>query len=266
MQACLDVDTIRELGRQHGLTLVVLFGSQGRRPDSDWDLALQAGSAVDQDQVEESFVRSLQRADLDFLWLSQASPLAAAQVANQGQALYQDRPERFGDFQIAAQLRRSDHRLWQEGDRQFVKRTLEENWSLNTPLVTRKLAQLARYFNELSQIMQSSQADFEADFRIHRVCERLIELLVECAASINSEVAQSVARIPPSDYYSSFYSMAATGWIDREVAGRLATLAGLRNRLVHQYEEIRLGQLYKAAQKSLPDWKLYLQGVSEHLA
>jgi uncharacterized protein YutE (UPF0331/DUF86 family) len=99
----------------------------------------------------------------------------------------------------------------------------------------------------------------------HRVAERQIELLVECAGKLNSELAQSLAKIPVSDYYSSFFSLASTGWIDEATAGRLATLAGLRNRLVHQYEDVRLPKLFKACVDSLPDWRAYLANITSHL-
>ena len=254
-----------QFARDEGLAMVLLFGSRGRRPDSDWDLALLSENECETLAVEERLIGRLKRGDLDFLWLHQASPLAAWQVAKNGEVLYQDRPERFRRFYNLAKLRQADDSHWQEHNRRFVKRALEGRWAVDKDLVMRKLALLAQYLQELKQIMEANQHDFEADFRIHRVAERQIELLVECAASINTEVCQAVAKIPPSDYYSSFHSLAATGWIDKEIASRLATLAGLRNRLVHQYEAISLGQLYSAVKRSVPDWTNYLQSISDRL-
>lgn len=262
-----DPAVIRDLAHEFGLTLVVLFGSRGLRPDSDWDLALEScRDDLDPSQVEEAFVSRLQRGDLDFLWLQQAAPIARSQVAQKGEPVFQDSAHQFSRFQIRAQLARDDERPWANRNRRFIERTLNGDWHVDTELVTRKLALLARYVLELQQVMQTSPSEFESDFRIHRVAERQIELLVECAGSINSELAQALARIPPSDYYTSFHSLAATGWIERDLATRLSTLAGLRNRLVHQYEDIRLPQLFQACRRSLSDWEQYLKAVSQRLA
>jgi uncharacterized protein YutE (UPF0331/DUF86 family) len=262
-----DFDDIAAFAREHHLAMVVLFGSRGRRPDSDWDLALLP--SVDSgpiELIEEQLVHRLQRGDLDFLWLHYANPLSASQVARDGSVVYQDGPFRFQRFCQQAALRRADELIWSQRDRDFIERSLEGRWTVDKDLIGRKLALLARYLEELAQVMEVDQDTFTADFRVHRVAERQIELLIECAASINTEVAQAVARIPPYDYYSSFFSLASTGWVEPETARRLATLVGLRNRLVHQYDEVRLGPLYLAAQRSLPDWKAYLRGISEHLA
>ena len=247
--------------------MLVLFGSRGRSSDSDWDLALMPGSTeVASQVVEERFVQRLRRDDLDFLWLPTAGPLVRSQVALHGEALYESHPNEFSWFRIQSQLARDDQRPWTRSNQRFIQRNLENDWQMDRDLVTRKLASLTRYLLELKQILPGSLEEFESDFRIYRVAERQVELLVECAASINTEVAQSVAKIPPSDYYSSFHSMAAAGWLEREVAVRLSNLAGLLNRLVHQYEDIRLPRLYKACSDSLGDWDRYLATVSQHLS
>lgn len=263
----LPLETISELCRETDLSMVVLFGSCGRNVDSDWDLALMPRSAdADAGEVEEKFVRRLRRDDLDFLWLPTASPLARSQVALHGEPLFQSHPHEFSRFRIQSQLARDDQRLWTCSNQRYIQRNLEGDWTMDRDLVTRKLATLARYLLELKQVLPNTLAEFETDFRIYRVAERQVELLVECAASINTEVAQSVARIPPSDYYSSFHSLAAAGWLDKEVALRLSNLAGLGNRLVHQYEDIRLPRLYKACRESIVDWERYLVTVNEKLS
>lgn len=75
------------------------------------------------------------------------------------------------------------------------------------------------------------------------------------------EVAQVVAAIPPSDYHSSFSSMARTGWIDHQLAAHLAGWALVRNRLLHLGETVERDAL----QASIPRWRSYLRSVHGHL-
>lgn len=265
----MQMEGIADFARKENLSLVLLFGSRAQdqsRDDSDLDLALQpCNPDAEPEGIERRLINALKRSDLDLLWLPHASALARARVASTARLLYEDQPSRFRHFVQEAILRQSDSRVWAENDLQFVTRSLERDWKMDRDLVLRKLAQLAEYLEQLEQVMEVDQTTFARDFRIHRVAERQIELLVECAGKLNTEIAQSLAKIPPSDYYSSFFCLAATGWLDDDTAGRLATLAGLRNRLVHQYEDIRLPRLFKACQSSLPDWRAYLTSLTKHL-
>lgn len=43
-------------------------------------------------------------------------------------------------------------------------------------------------------------------------------------------------------------------------------MAGLRNVLVHQYEDVRLPDLYDALKTALPRWKAYLQDINDNLS
>ncbi len=260
---------VRDFAAAEGLDFVVLFGSQARGqagPESDFDLALMPhGDLQDRDQVEERLVARLARGDLDMVWLPHASWLLASRVALEGKVLYEREPWQFHRFALRSALRRADSLIWSRRNKEFVERVLNRNHAVDKDLVESKLARLAQYLVELSDVLQTSESEFVTDFRLHRTAERSLELMVESAASINTEVAQAVAKIPPSDYYSSFFSIASAGWVDREVATRLATMAGLRNRLVHQYEDVDLKKLYGALKRSLPDWQAYLGSVKDSL-
>lgn len=98
---------------------------------------------------------------------------------------------------------------------------------------------------------------------VHHSAERLLELLVECAGAINNEVSQAVAGIPPSDYYSSFFSMVSAGWLSQELALELAEYARIRNTLC---DSISLDEIYKHMQGCLTPWTGYLARVNERLA
>lgn len=120
---------------------------------------------------------------------------------------------------------------------------------------------MGRYLKELGPVVGAEREKFEAEPTLYHTAERIVELLVECAADVNTEVAQAVASIPPSDYYSSFFSMSQVGWIDRETAGDLAEMARLRNTLIHLYEEVTIGELHTKLTVALPSWNRYLAAV-----
>ncbi len=256
---------VREWARESDVRLVVLFGSQARTGrGKDVDLAVDA-TRGDRMSSALSLAARLERSDLDVAWLPTGSWLLHSEVARDGQLLFENRAGRFEEFRLTAALRRADAGIWRRRDQEFIRRSLKRDSSVNTELVTRKLARLLQYLRELEPVLTASEAEFVAQPTLHYTAERLLELLIEGAAAINTELAQALAGMPPSDYYSSFFSVTHTGWVDAEVARPLAELARVRNVLVHQYEDVDLGVLYHKLTEALPNWRAYAETIGSKL-
>lgn len=268
----LDLAELAAVARRRDLRFVALFGSHARgtaRAGSDLDLALmpahlnrQAGGSV---TLAADLIHALRRSDLDFVYLPEASWLVSSEVARDGRPLYEAWPGAFRDFQEVAHWRRVDGRRRRDLDRGLLQRYLAGDWTMNDDLVRQRLESMARYLRELEAVLESPKEVFVSEPRDHHATERLAELLVEGASRINTEVSASVAGLPASDYDTSFFSLSSAGWLEPETARALAPLAGLRNILVHQYEEIHLPDLYDSLKASLPDWRAYLASVARHL-
>jgi uncharacterized protein YutE (UPF0331/DUF86 family) len=245
--------------------LLMLFGSRARenhRPDSDYDLGILAGSGT---RDLGRLCEALGTQNVDVAWLDEASWLLCQEVARDGVALFERTPEQAEDFRVAARLRSWDADVWRRRNRSFVARSLEGDLALNKDLVERKLALLTQYLGELKPILEISETRFVSDPMVHHAAERLVELLIECAGSINTEISQAVGGIPPSDYYSSFFSLSSTGWIDRDTAEALARWARLRNTLVHRYESVGLDELYRELQAIRAPWLHYVKSIRGRL-
>lgn len=251
------------------LDFVAVFGStaRGRPEPGDLDLALSPCSALARPPrtLWRDWAHELMRGDLDLVWLPSASWLVQQQVAFHGRPLFERSPGKFRDFYLRAILRSADSDTWRRRERAYLEKLLNGGFKLEQDLVHRKSVQLGQYLKELEEVLGGGRPTFEST-PLHYAGERLLELLVECAAYINTEVAQSEAGIPPSDYYSSFFSMAQTGWISSELASELAPYTRLRNVLVHRYEELALETLYDEPNRSLSLWREYLRSVVSRLS
>lgn len=250
---------------------MALFGSRARGTGavgSDFDLAVMPSSALLAPravQVAEALIHALERSDVDLVWLPEASWVVHSEVARDGRPLYESVPGDFLEFQAVAHWREVDARRRRRTEKDLVDRYLSGEWSMNEPLVRRHLESMIRHLQELERVLDEPLDQFVAEPRSYHTAERLTELLVESAARINTEIAATVAKVPASDDYTSFFSLASCGWLDPETARLPAPLAGLRNVLVHQYEEVRLPDLYETLTRTLPDWRTYVRSVAERL-
>lgn len=68
--------------------------------------------------------------------------------------------------------------------------------------------------------------------------ERLLQETVEAAVDANLHLLRALRRPAPGDYFESFLAAGRAGLIPPALAERLAPSAGLRNRLVHEHDEI----------------------------
>lgn len=260
---------LRLVAQQQGLRLLIAFGSSvtTQLKPGDLDLAmlpLEGWLESPPAELWTNWSRALSRGDLDLIWLSSANWQLARQIALHGVPIYEAEPGCWRDVQVAIHLRVASSDAWRTLERNYLQRLVERRFELDTDLVRRKATLLGQYLQDLDGVLQGDSSSFELG-AAHYAAERLVELLVECAAWINTEVAQSVAGIPPADYYSSFFSIARTGWIGDDTAQALAELARLRNALVHHYEDVPLKTLHTRLAASLPYWRAYLKSLVSRL-
>lgn len=132
-------------------------------------------------------------------------------------------------------------------------------------IVRRKLNKMIEYLGQLEEVNQYSLENYLDNFFVRRTGERLIQLIVETATDINGHLIVSSGHKPPADYYSSFVKLGDYQILEQNFAKKIAPSAGLRNRLVHEYEEIDDKIVYKSIQKTIKSYKKYIRKIENHL-
>ena len=111
---------------------------------------------------------------------------------------------------------------------------------IDDAFVRKKLADLSCYLQDLQRVATHSLDEYTNNLFVKRTGERTIELIVECAVDINNHFILEISSATPSEYFQSFLDMASLSVISGSLAHALAPTAGLRNRLAHENEAIRL--------------------------
>jgi uncharacterized protein YutE (UPF0331/DUF86 family) len=131
-------------------------------------------------------------------------------------------------------------------------------------VVERKLQALSGYLEELQGVFAEDLVAYEADPVRRRAAERLLQLVVEVAVDVNTHVAAELGQIP-EDSHHSFVLAGELGLIRPDLATALAPSAGLRNRLVPEYEALDDRLVHAAVGAALRDYPDYLRQVMEFL-
>jgi len=133
---------------------------------------------------------------------------------------------------------------------------------IDAELVTRKIVLITRDLTALEPIARLGQPGFLADPTNEALAERYLERMIGRMIDINYHLITETGNPPPADYYGSFTELGRVGALDPETAQRLASSAGLRNRIVREYDELDPKRIFEAVQASLRDIPEYLRQVN----
>lgn len=136
---------------------------------------------------------------------------------------------------------------------------------LDKDLVRRKLAFLYEHLNELEQLTRLSLAEYTSDFVRRHAAEKVAELVVEYAIDINRIIVEAARVSPPQTSYNTFLEMERLGMLPADLTPRLASATGLRNRLVHRYEEIDHKAVYYSLSPLLRNYRQYARLIEAYL-
>jgi uncharacterized protein YutE (UPF0331/DUF86 family) len=103
-------------------------------------------------------------------------------------------------------------------------------------VIRRKLSVIVENLKTLEQINKMSKEEYIKDVYKRKATERLLQELIEAAVDINKHIIVQTSNTAPNDYYESFIKAGELKIISADLAEKLAPLAGLRNRLVHEYD------------------------------
>jgi uncharacterized protein YutE (UPF0331/DUF86 family) len=91
------------------------------------------------------------------------------------------------------------------------------------------------------------------DYLAGSVDETLAERYLERMIDINYHLITETGQAPPRDYYESFTQLAKLHIVPAAFASQIAARAGLRDRIVHEYDEIDPARVYEGLQASVRD-------------
>jgi uncharacterized protein YutE (UPF0331/DUF86 family) len=129
-------------------------------------------------------------------------------------------------------------------------------------LITEKLIKMKEYLDQLQKFTPASYEDYLQDLVSKYAVERLLQLIVDLALDINNIILSALKNPPAADYFSSFTDLAEYHVLNAEFAYKIAPSTGLRNRLIHEYEEINDAIVFKGISQTIELYTLYIKAIN----
>ncbi len=133
-------------------------------------------------------------------------------------------------------------------------------------MVHRKISLITTDLHRLTELVERGAGDLISDEVAMAAGERYLERVISRMIDINYHLITSEGEPPPKDYYLSFIQLSIKPPIlDKPFAERIASAAGLRNRIIHEYDDIDPGLTFEGMRSAVRDIPLYAKAVLEYL-
>lgn len=130
---------------------------------------------------------------------------------------------------------------------------------MSPEVISKKLVSITTYLNDL---LPYRNIPFDEFMKRHYEIERLLELLVVTASDIIFHLISAKGEPVPASYKAAFLRAGEMGIISEELSKNLALGAGLRNILVHEYEEIDYALVHKSISAAIRDFTALIKELS----
>jgi len=135
--------------------------------------------------------------------------------------------------------------------------------AIDTHFIRRKIKLIQEDLSELDDLAHYSVDEITKDHIKYLAVERLLEKIIMRAIDINQHM---IAELGKGDeqvrgYEDTFYILSQLGIYSEEFARQIAPSAGLRNRLVHEYNDTRQKIIYKSIGEAIGQYVKYCDSI-----
>ena len=138
---------------------------------------------------------------------------------------------------------------------------------LDKNFIIRKVKLIHEELSRLEELSNFSLEEIASDYRKTAIVERLLEKIITRAIDINqhiiAEMGKGVERI--RGYEDTFLILSRLSVYPQEFAQQIAPSAGLRNRLVHEYNELDRGIIYHSIDEVLEQYTKYCRYILDYI-
>jgi len=139
---------------------------------------------------------------------------------------------------------------------------------LDKNFIIRKVKLIHEELSHLEELSNFSVEEIAADYKKTAIVERLLEKIITRAIDINqhiiAEMGKGTERV--RGYEDTFLALSQLGVYPQEFAQQIAPSAGLRNRLVHEYNELEQGIIYRSINETLEQYTKYCQYILDYIS
>lgn len=132
--------------------------------------------------------------------------------------------------------------------------------------ISKKIEDIKKYLDETRDIFNFSDEEILNDTNKLHSSERLLQLIVDTILDINYHFIKELDLKSADDLQSTFYILSDNNVLPSEFAQKIAPVVGLRNRIVHRYDDINKKLFLEIFRKNISDFEIYIEYTVKYLS
>lgn len=128
-----------------------------------------------------------------------------------------------------------------------------------------KIKKINGYSDEAKTLLKFSVQEILADITKLRTLERNFQLIVDEMIDINQHFIKELGFDISNDLEGTFHILGENKVLPEDFVIKIAPVVGLRNRLIHRYEELDAKLFIESFQKEYPDFEKYIKFIIDYL-
>jgi len=134
--------------------------------------------------------------------------------------------------------------------------------------IEKKIELIQEELGNLARLKEFSLPEIMSDFYKYNTLERLLEKITMRAVDINQHLLRELGQgDAPNTYRETFLQLGKMGILPEKLAKSIAKSVGLRNILVHDYDDeiVDYSKIYDSVSDCLKDYHQYCQHISQFI-
>ncbi|MFZ1019505.1 MAG: HepT-like ribonuclease domain-containing protein [Minisyncoccia bacterium] len=131
--------------------------------------------------------------------------------------------------------------------------------------IEKKLEMIFSRLPILKDRIENDNQTIKDNIEMSAVIERYFQIVVDSAISINEQIISSLGLETPDDYPGTFFIIAKSGVIPIPFSQKISGSVGLRNLVVHAYEEVKQDQMINDIRNNIYQYDEYVAYIKKFL-
>lgn len=131
--------------------------------------------------------------------------------------------------------------------------------------VKEKINKIRGYSKEIEPLLKLPRQKILDDITKLRTLERNFQLIVDEIIDINQHFIKELNLKISDDLEGTFRILGENKILPKDFVLKIAPTVGLRNRIVHRYEELNPKIFIETFQKEYPDFEKYIKYITDYL-
>ncbi|QQR55373.1 DUF86 domain-containing protein [Candidatus Peregrinibacteria bacterium] len=136
----------------------------------------------------------------------------------------------------------------------------------NKSLIQRKIQEILKQLLFLDELTRENAIAILDDEKTLYLAERVMERLIGAAIDINMHLLKDLKQEIPANYRDSFIGLSKINVLNEAFAKQIAHSIGLRNILIHEYQQLINEKFFEAMKEAKTDYKTYTEAILHFLS